>query len=410
MFIEDHLLRIAGYGTWVYNKVQISLGINDDAVIASMADTLVGNSAFGLTEKQGNLLMKIFNKHIKKIQDAYPHLVSEIAQDFANPIWKHPFRVIPQHKTISIGAHPKYTPAIFLEFPFDSALVEYLRSWNRGKPSQGMWDNTIRKWVFALREENILMVGDELIPKGFVAPEEFIQLYKNADHIRSIIDQHLPMLTDNSGQLQFVNAHKNIPQLATTNLIDALYTARNYGITVWSDTIEEIINNDQFNITTRSILKDLNADRYLWLNSNDIEIETFNEVLTYGGPALIIVPGGSELENIKKWTAFILNLGILKSQIAVMFRLPNSESEFNNYVKEIGINNLVDDSTRVVFVSTKIPKPLIKQGITFPTVINLGFYNTMHFTMSTIIDNARNLVYYSIKEPSKVYRAWQQQR
>jgi hypothetical protein len=91
-----------------------------------------------------------------------------------------------------------------------------------------------------------------------------------------------------------------------------------------------------------------------------------------------------------------------------MFRLPNEQSAFNEYVRLAGLNNPVDENTRIVFVSTKITKPLIKSGVKFNTVINLGYYNYMHFTMSTVVDNARNLVYYSMKAPTKNNK-WQPQ-
>ena len=132
----------------------------------------------------------------------------------------------------------------------------------------------------------------------------------------------------------------------------------------------------------------------------------FADLLNYGGPAMVIVPGGSELEVVKQWSDFAHSLEISNEQMSVMFRLPNEQAEFNKYVKTAELNNPVDEKTRLVFVSTKITKPLIKAGIRFNTVINLGYYNYMHFSMSTVVDNARNLVYYSMKTPAKNTR-WQ---
>jgi hypothetical protein len=78
----------------------------------------------------------------------------------------------------------------------------------------------------------------------------------------------------------------------------------------------------------------------------------------------------------------------------------------SQFVKTENLNGPVTDSTKMVFVSTKITKPLVKSGVKFNTVINLGYYNYMHFTMSTIVDNARNLVYYSTKAPT-IQKRWQ---
>jgi hypothetical protein len=74
----------------------------------------------------------------------------------------------------------------------------------------------------------------------------------------------------------------------------------------------------------------------------------------------------------------------------------------------MNLNNPVDENTKVVFVSTKITKPLVKSGVKFKTVINLGYYNYLHFTMSAAVDNAQNLVYYSMKQPNNYKNKWQQ--
>jgi hypothetical protein len=103
---------------------------------------------------------------------------------------------------------------------------------------------------------------------------------------------------------------------------------------------------------------------------------------------------------------FAYRLGIETKDMSVMFRLPNEQSDFNQFVKDHELNGPITDTTRIVFVSTKITKPLIKSGVKFNTVINLGYYNYMHFTMSTVVDNARNLVYYSTKAPT-IQKRWQ---
>ena len=48
--------------------------------------------------------------------------------------------------------------------------------------------------------------------------------------------------------------------------------------------------------------------------------------------------------------------------MAVMFRLPSPKgNEFNHFVREKRLNNIVDKETKVVYISTnKVPKPLIR--------------------------------------------------
>ena len=157
---------------------------------------------------------------------------------------------------------------------------------------------------------------------------------------------------------------------------------------------------------TRGVLRSTN-DRP-WFNNTEVSIDKFTDLVKYSSPTLIIIPGGSELDSIIKWTEFVLSIGITQEEISVMFRLPNEQATFNSYVKQMNLNNPVDENTKVVFVSTKVTKPLVKSGVKFKTVINLGYYNYLHFTMSAAVDNAQNLVYYSMKQPNNYKNKWQQ--
>ena len=49
--------------------------------------------------------------------------------------------------------------------------------------------------------------------------------------------------------------------------------------------------------------------------------------------------------------------------MSVMFRLDSNPkgNEFNHFVREQRLNNIVDNSTKIVYISSnKVPKPLIK--------------------------------------------------
>lgn len=398
MFIEDYILGIAGYGNYIFAPATVqSLPIQDATFFDSVAQAVFNGSA--VTEKQGTLALKLIKNNVSRLDlKVFP----DVLADLNNPQWRQPFRVIPIHKTITIGKHGKYGHAIYLEFPYEEKIIDELRTWNRIDRNRGAWDSAVRKWVMTLREDNILMIGDQFLHNGFAADDEFLRLFEEVNEVEANMDQHLPMIVSSDDAIKLINHSDKIPQLDTDDIVEALFIAREYGITTWDDTIEEVVTHDEFNIVTRNVLKYLDGENYLWFHSDTHDISSFTELLTYGGTALIIVPGGSEYENVKQWSEYAESIGITTEQQSVMFRLPNGEAQLNTYVKERGLNNPVTDNTKIVFVSTKIPKPLVKDGIKFSTVINLGFYNSMHFTMSTMIANARNLVYYSIKEPSKV--------
>ena len=399
MYIEELIQFVTSSGQYLFNAFPTNvIGLNDYKILESIATRLYYNQD-RLTEKQAILVVKLLKKNRDVIR---PHLPS-IDQLLENPQWQHPFRVIPTIKKISIdGAH------ILVEFPYEQDLVEALRGRNQDVHPihAGAWDHEVRKWKFQLTETNIEWLGNFLLTKGFDADEKFQQLYAEVIDVIHNIENRLPMIVPTSSGFAIKNAHPKVPQPETNNLAEVLFWARDYGITTWDDSIGSRIKSELHPITYKILSAGVKRP---WVNSLENGIEGFADALKYGGPVLIVIPGGSELESVVKWATFAASLGIKEENMSVMFRLPNEQADFNTYVRDSNLNNPVDENTKIVFVSTKITKPLVKSGIRFKTVINLGYYNYLHFSMSAEVDNAQNLVYYSMKEPNKYNtNKWQQ--
>jgi hypothetical protein len=403
MYIEELIQFAVGSGPWLFKHNNIISG-HDGTILSSLAEQIAFN-ANQLTEKQGHLALRVLNKHRSELRLTVPLIDSILDQ----PKWKHPFRVISQQKRILIIKTPvegNTGNVIALEFPYNETLVELLRKRNSEvhQLHKGTWDGNVKKWIFNITETTIEWIGTTFLAQEFHASEEFIELYRSVSEVFLDMEHHLPMLVHTSTGFELKNCHKKIPQPKTTNLVEALFWAREYGVTTWDDTIDSKIKTE-INPVTRTILS-LASSKHPWVDSSMYPVDSFTDLLTYGGPALVVVPGGSELTMVKNWMEFAYRLGIETKDMSVMFRLPNEQSDFNQFVKDNELNGPITDTTRIVFVSTKITKPLIKSGVKFNTVINLGYYNYMHFTMSTVVDNARNLVYYSTKAPT-IQKRWQ---
>lgn len=408
MYIEDVITKI---GTqWFYTgknpDFESFLVSKDFEIISNMTDQLHSDNA--LTEKQAFLALRILNKNSLAISDVIP----DIYNILVNPIWKQPFRVLPTEKKISIEeveepGLPKRT-AILISFPYDHELVEEFKSRNykTHEVHRGTWNVRIKSWAFSLTEKNIIYLGDKLLERGFQACETFISYYNELKAACNEFDKHVPMLTYRNDRFEIVNGHSSIPQPNTDSVVEALFFAKKYGVTVWDDVVDQMLINHN-NVVTSKVLNSTKNDR-VWLNHDEIEIDKFDDLVYYGGNILIVVPGGSELALTKKWVNFLKRIGITNEQISVMFRLPNEHAQFNTYVREENLNNPVTENTRIVFVSTKITKPLIKSDIKFKTAINLGYYNYMHFSMNALMDSMSNLVFYSMKAPTERLTTWQQ--
>lgn len=400
MYIEDLIQLATSTGQFLFSQSSILVTGNDYKILESISNQIFYNNNH-LTEKQATLVVKL----LKKNRDVLRPSVPNIDQVLENPQWKYPFRIIPSVKRISISSSSENSldKQILVEFPYDDGIVTSFRRRNSEVHDlhKGQWDSNLKKWSFNLTEPNILWLGDALLSTGFATDDTFISYYQELVQTREQIETFVPMLTLKDGAFEIVNSHSKVPQPETDNLAKAVLHARDYGIGVWDDSIEHLIDSE-LNPVLKAVVKNENT----WFNSETISIEYFKDLFLFGGPVLIVVPGGSELEHLSKWTEFALSLGFTTDQVSVMFRLPNEKADFNAYVKEMELNSPVTDDTQVVFVSTKITKPLVKSGIKFRTAINLGYYNYMHFTMNTMVENTQNLVYYSMKEPTHK-KKWQ---
>lgn len=406
MFIEELIHKVSNYN---FFNLGASTGYtqNLDSRETQMIDSLCEQLDRGtnLTEKQGIVALRLLKKCKEQLRPELP----KIDDILENPVWKNPFRVLSTAKRYGIDQREKspnvYEKYIFVEFPYDSTIVEAFKKRNTSINDfhRGTWNLNSRKWEFALSESNILWLGDYLRDAEFEVDEEFLKLYNSADQIRNNIEHHLPMLVYKDNKYKIENLPGGFQAPEISDLTEALFVARNYGVTCWDDTVESQVHT--VNPLTRKILES-NIRNRPWINSETTKIGEFaTDLLNFSDKILIVIPGGSELSLTKKWVDFAISLGIDNSQMSVMFRLPNSQADFNQYVKDEHLNNPISDSTKIVFVNTKITKPIIKSGIRFDVVINLGYYNYMHHTMETMVENAPLLVYYNIKEPAKT-RKW----
>jgi hypothetical protein len=119
------------------------------------------------------------------------------------------------------------------------------------------------------------------------------------------------------------------------------------------------------------------------------------------GPCLVVIPGGSEIDTTRTAYEFLSGIGIKNDEMSVMFRLPSGPTEiFNKFVKDNELNSPITENTKIVFVSSKLPKPVLKSKIKFNGIINLGFSN-VHYTMRDFVGKHENLVFYSKKKQQR---------
>ena len=84
-----------------------------------------------------------------------------------------------------------------------------------------------------------------------------------------------------------------------------------------------------------------------------------------------------------------------------MFRLSSDTgSMFNDLVKQEGLNNPIGENTKIVFISQKVPKPLIKANLDFKIIVNLGSLSGVHYSLSSFLTDRMDVIRYTNKTKS----------
>ena len=390
MYIEDMIYRMVGEGTYLF-KPALNLFTQDARMAHSFAAQLI--TGRGFTEKQAAVALRFCQKYKSQLEAAFGQ---DLTQEIANPKYMYPLRTVSeqQRQVALTSENPK---KLKVTFNYDENLVKLIREWkskNAGNIAE--WDPDNKAWMFNLTEGNIHFVKQHLIPQNFHISEEVMDFVNKIDKIVEDFEQYVPMVVAEGDQFVFKNTHPSIPQLETTNLLDAIFTARKYGVSTWDETIENRLRNEN-NWVTLSFIK-CGRGKMIKVDSSVYEISTFSDIVRHAKNILVIIPANNELVLIQKWHNFLISEGILADEMAVLFRLENSANkEFNDYVKSNQLNLPLNSKTRIFFISQKLPKPLIKNRTEFDLVLNLGSEHAAHYSIQNLLSENPDIIIYNNK-------------
>jgi hypothetical protein len=179
-----------------------------------------------------------------------------------------------------------------------------------------------------------------------------------------------------------------------------LQTAKQYGISTWDESIETAISDISINDLTKLYFKSgttttINVDNKLF------GLEDFKDIIDFSKTTLFVIPGGSELDTLKLSYEFLKSIGITNDTMTVLFRLDSSAGKMcNDFVKDNALNNPLTENIKIVFISARVPKPLLASRLPLDVIINLGT-NSAHYTVKNLIQNHHNVLNYTIERPKK---------
>jgi hypothetical protein len=380
MYIEDLIRQLA--------LLRQGINSSDLTILHSFSDQFLTDTGF--TEKQCGLALRILNRY-------YPLLSQKIDGDVSHhltfPKYRLKIRKSVTEQTVKILKDRPSGDVIEVRFPFSDESVGKIRKFkaDRTMHSSVEWDRDSTAWLFNVSEQNIQFLMDFCSQSNFTFDEEFQRYVDSVENTLMEMEKYAPMLVIEDGSLKIKNSSKNMPEIDTDDIVSAIFQARNMGVTLWDDNINTYLNDADINPLIRKFLQS-NISKEFKIDPSDMGKEALRLVITHCSPTMVIIPGGSEELKMLGIYNILQGCGIADKDMSVLFRLPNETGKkFNDFVKNQGLNGPISEETKIVFVSTKLPKPLIKSGIKFNSVINMG-YPTAHYTLKEYTNHHQNFI------------------
>ena len=386
MYIEDIILAL-------FTSPQIAtMNSYDSKLISSFSNQIINGS--GLSEKQGSLSVKILKKQLTNLNTI---LHQDVTSFLDIPKFRTQLRTVNNIKSMSIVAHETFGKIIKVKFPYNEAIVNKIRK-EKQNFNFSNWNADEKVWEFALTEQALLFLGTIADDDNFIVYEEFREYQKQIADIKNNMDRYIPMVVSEQGTLKFLNIPNSIKQPSSNSIIETLFYARKLGIFTWD---ENIANTTEWESASYITKKFLQTDPMEEIELEEDSLYSLDDILINMTPTLFVIPGGSELEKLEKLLTFLKSNNVANENISVMFRLPKETGEkFNEFIKENKLNSPIHANTKAVFVSGKIPKPIIEKNIHFNSVINFNFYN-IHHSIRNLVQWHYNVINVKSKKVNK---------
>ena len=376
MYIEDILGVLA---------IRLQTNPHDSKFVDSFYDQICKGS--GLTEKQSVLALKIISKYVDKVNIIAN---TDITPFITTPTYRLGIRTLTTVRHISVINVAEEKKLIKVQFPYDETLLQEIKKEMKNF-IQAEWVLDEKSWIFSLEDRAIGFFSNWLTGKNFTADEEFTSYVAQASLVTADFENHIPMLTFENKTAKLVNAFHGIPQLTSDNIVTALFESRRAGITIWDSDVDTAITESSVNDVTKRFIKTDPSEPFS-INLEENSIQDLKIILENLSPCIVMVPGGNELSKLESAMTLIKDTEIKNSEISVLFRLPKETgSDFNQYVRDNNLNSPISNTTKVIFLSGKIPKTLIESKIKINCVINYNFYN-IHYTLANFLKNHHNVI------------------
>jgi hypothetical protein len=340
--LEDCLEHLAGMRE---SPAKFTIEQTDFTIMTSIARQCFKGMA--LTDRQFALMQE----KLLPYREQFTNLDWDF--DYAVEQLRLPLRSIDRSKYIKLQ-----DDNIVVRFPFNKTDICYIHEFANNAEGYHHQKGT-HQHEFAYNERNILNLLDRFTKKEFVIDEELLEIYDKVKVMNNNPQEHLSGIGDDYNLINInskleIAIQKEVGE-ASAESFTKLYDRRfRYGF-------NHVANLGKSN---NELVHDIASRKDVTYHSVP-SIESIQDILSAlweldRFPLLVILDpthAEQQLYTFANHYRDILN----PEEQSVLFRLEDKDSGFNQLVKDRKLNNWVDSTTKVVYISkSKLPKLLVK--------------------------------------------------
>lgn len=352
--IEDCLELLTGINA--IEGYNFNLEKSDYNILTSVARQVFKGTA--LTDRQFDMLVKKFETYTLQFEQ---HGI-DINGIIENKILRTPFRTVDRTQQVYIEDN-----LIVVQFPFNKKLISKIQILRTD--ATGQVTNNKNKWKFELSERNVFVVGNTV--SQFKFSEDFNSLFEKISKFEYA--ETVPGIYNIDGSLVLKNLHPDAEQNAINacgplddNILKYIDRAKQFGI----EHIDYQLNEQ----TLETRLAGRSHDKVNISNDTVSLDQLIDALCVLDRFPLLVVVDQEKLNDI--YNFYNATKGKIKTENqTVMFRVDNSTSEetqFNQWVKQNNLNNWLDNTTKVVYISSNKVTKVVANNFDPDCVLNFS--------------------------------------
>ena len=340
--LEDCLEHLAGLRE---SPVKFTIEKTDATIMNSIARQCFKGMA--LTDRQSALMQE----KLQTYRDQFINLDWDF--DYAVNQLRQPLRSIDRSKYIKVEDN-----SIVVRFPFNKTDIVYVQE-AANKCQEYHHQKGTHVHHFAYNERNILNLLDRFTKKDFVIDEELLHVYDTVREIYNNPTEYLSGIDDDYNLINInptlaLTIQKEVGESSAENFTK-LYDRRfRYGFNHVAN-LDKARNELAHEIASR---KDKTYHSVPSIESTDSILSALWELDRF--PLLVVLDPIHAEEQLHTFANHYRDILDPQEQ-SVLFRSEEKDAGFNQLIKDRKLNNWVDKTTKVVYISkSKLPKLLVK--------------------------------------------------